>query len=41
MSVNGVPEAITRAHRERWPRVVALARRFGDLGIADTTGGYG
>jgi len=31
-----VPEAITRAHREDWARVVAsLARRFGDLDIAE------
>lgn len=29
-------EAITRAHHEEWPRVVAaLARRFGDLDIAE------
>jgi RNA polymerase sigma-70 factor (ECF subfamily) len=32
----GVPEAITRAHHEEWARVVAsLARRFGDLDIAE------
>ena len=31
-----VQEAITRAHREEWARVVAaLARRFGDLDIAE------
>jgi len=31
-----VREAITRAHREEWARVVAaLARRFGDLDIAE------
>jgi RNA polymerase sigma-70 factor (ECF subfamily) len=31
-----VAEAITRAHREEWARVVAvLARRFGDLDIAE------
>lgn len=31
-----VGEAITRAHREEWARVVAtLARRFGDLDIAE------
>ena len=31
-----VEEAITRAHREAWARVVgALARRFGDLDIAE------
>lgn len=31
-----VDEAITRAHREEWARVVAgLARRFGDLGLAE------
>ncbi len=29
-------EAISRAHREEWARVVAsLARRFGDLDIAE------
>jgi RNA polymerase sigma-70 factor (ECF subfamily) len=32
----GVREAITRAHHEEWARVVAsLARRFGDLDIAE------
>jgi RNA polymerase sigma-70 factor (ECF subfamily) len=32
----GVREAIIRAHREEWARVVAsLARRFGDLDIAE------
>src|SRR6204780_5679571 len=32
----GVREAITRAHREEWARVVAsLTRRFGDLDIAE------
>ncbi|MGY4766092.1 RNA polymerase sigma factor [Kribbella sp. CWNU-51] len=31
-----VPEAITQAHHEEWARVVAgLARRFGDLDIAE------
>ena len=36
MSVMDVREAITRAHREEWARVVAsLTRRFGDLGIAE------
>jgi RNA polymerase sigma-70 factor, ECF subfamily len=31
-----VPEAINRAHREEWARVVAsLTRRFGDLDIAE------
>jgi RNA polymerase sigma-70 factor, ECF subfamily len=31
-----VEEAITRAHREEWARVVAaLARRFGDLDVAE------
>jgi RNA polymerase sigma-70 factor (ECF subfamily) len=34
--VTGVEEAITRAHQEEWARVVAsLARRFGDLDIAE------
>jgi RNA polymerase sigma-70 factor, ECF subfamily len=34
--VNGVREAVTRAHREEWARVVAsLTRRFGDLDIAE------
>jgi RNA polymerase sigma-70 factor (ECF subfamily) len=34
--VTGVGEAITRAHREEWARVVAtLTRRFGDLDIAE------
>jgi RNA polymerase sigma-70 factor (ECF subfamily) len=34
--VSDVREAITRAHREEWARVVAiLARRFGDLDIAE------
>jgi RNA polymerase sigma-70 factor (ECF subfamily) len=32
----GTDDAITRAHREEWARVVgALARRFGDLGIGE------
>jgi RNA polymerase sigma-70 factor, ECF subfamily len=32
----GVQEAITRAHREEWARLVAsLTRRFGDLDIAE------
>ncbi|HEY3086959.1 MAG TPA: sigma-70 family RNA polymerase sigma factor [Jatrophihabitantaceae bacterium] len=36
MSVVGVREAITQAHREEWARVVAtLTRRFGDLDIAE------
>ena len=36
MSVVDVREAITRAHHEEWARVVAsLARRFGDLDIAE------
>ncbi len=36
MSVADVGEAITRAHHEEWARVVAtLARRFGDLDIAE------
>jgi RNA polymerase sigma-70 factor (ECF subfamily) len=36
MSVADVREAVTRAHREEWARVVAaLARRFGDLDIAE------
>jgi RNA polymerase sigma-70 factor (ECF subfamily) len=36
VSVVDVPEAITRAHREEWARVVAvLTRRFGDLDIAE------
>jgi RNA polymerase sigma-70 factor, ECF subfamily len=33
---SSVPEAIARAHREEWARVVAgLARRFGDLDLAE------
>ena len=36
MSVAGVREAITRAHREERARAAAaLARRFGDLDIAE------
>ncbi|MFI5892283.1 RNA polymerase sigma factor [Actinoplanes sp. NPDC051513] len=36
MSGTGVREAIIQAHREEWARVVAsLARRFGDLDIAE------
>src|SRR5262249_29497131 len=36
VSAAGVHEAITRAHREEWARVVAaLTRRFGDLDIAE------
>ena len=36
MSTTDVREAITRAHHEEWARLVAaLARRFGDLGIAE------
>jgi RNA polymerase sigma-70 factor, ECF subfamily len=35
-----VEEAITRAHREEWARVVAgLARRFGDLDVAEEAAG--
>ncbi|HEX6516477.1 MAG TPA: RNA polymerase sigma factor [Nocardioidaceae bacterium] len=36
MNATDVREAITRVHREEWARVVAaLARRFGDLDIAE------
>ncbi len=36
MNRAAVREAITRAHREEWARVVAtLARRFGDLDVAE------
>src|SRR5690349_22138876 len=36
MSRSRTYEAISRAHREEWARVVAsLARRFGDLDIAE------
>ena len=36
MSVVDVREAVTQAHHEEWARVVAaLARRFGDLDIAE------
>lgn len=36
MTGSRVEEAIVRAHRDEWARVVAgLARRFGDLGIAE------
>ena len=36
MGVIDVRDAITRAHHEEWARVVAtLARRFGDLDIAE------
>jgi RNA polymerase sigma-70 factor (ECF subfamily) len=36
VSVVDIREAITQAHREEWARVVAaLARRFGDLDIAE------
>ncbi|WP_344083306.1 RNA polymerase sigma factor [Luedemannella helvata] len=36
MTAPTVDQAITRAHREEWARVVAdLARRFGDLDIAE------
>jgi RNA polymerase sigma-70 factor (ECF subfamily) len=36
VSVAGVREAISQAHREEWARVVAsLTRRFGDLDIAE------
>ena len=35
-AVSDVEEAITRAHREEWARVVAsLTRRFGDLDVAE------
>ena len=34
--MSDVEEAITRAHRDEWARVVAaLTRRFGDLDIAE------
>jgi RNA polymerase sigma-70 factor (ECF subfamily) len=34
--VSGIEEAITHAHHEEWARVVAaLARRFGDLDVAE------
>ncbi|MEV7554289.1 DUF6596 domain-containing protein [Amycolatopsis sp. NPDC089917] len=34
--MSGVEEAITRAHRDEWARVVAtLTRRFGDLDLAE------
>jgi RNA polymerase sigma-70 factor (ECF subfamily) len=40
VSVIDVREAITRAHREEWARVVAaLTRRFGDLDIAEEAAG--
>ena len=36
MSAAGVREAVTQAHHQEWARVVAsLARRFGDLDIAE------
>jgi RNA polymerase sigma-70 factor, ECF subfamily len=36
VSAVDVPEAITRAHREQWARVIAaLTRRFGELDIAE------
>jgi RNA polymerase sigma-70 factor (ECF subfamily) len=36
MSSDPVQDAITRAHREEWARLVAsLARRFGDLDVAE------
>jgi RNA polymerase sigma-70 factor (ECF subfamily) len=36
VSVADVGEAVTRAHRDEWARVVAaLARRFGDLDVAE------
>ena len=36
VSAIDVREAITRAHHEEWARVVAaLARRFGDLDVAE------
>jgi RNA polymerase sigma-70 factor (ECF subfamily) len=40
VSVIDVQEAMARAHREEWARVVAaLARRFGDLDIAEEAAG--
>ena len=40
MGVSDVENAITLAHREEWARVVAtVARRFGDLGIAEEAAG--
>ena len=34
--MSDVEEAVTRAHHEKWARVVAaLTRRFGDLDIAE------
>ena len=34
--MSDVEEAVTRVHHEEWARVVAaLARRFGDLDIAE------
>ena len=36
MTTADVGEAVTRAHREEWARVVAtLAKRFGDLDVAE------
>ena len=36
MSTTDIQQAITRAHRDEWARVVAaLAKRFGDLDIAE------
>jgi RNA polymerase sigma-70 factor (ECF subfamily) len=36
LNADDVREAITRAHHEQWPRLVAaLTRRFGDLDIAE------
>ena len=38
--MTGVEAAITRAHRTEWARVVAtVARRFGDLDVAEETAG--
>ena len=37
LRVTDAREAITRAHRQEWARVVAaLTRRFGDLDVAET-----
>ena len=36
VNATDVAEAITRAHREEWARVVAgLTKRFGDLDVAE------
>jgi RNA polymerase sigma-70 factor (ECF subfamily) len=40
VTASAVEEAIARAHREEWARVVAgLARRFGDLDVAEEAAG--